>query len=58
LEQEKAEVHENLDKKLTKIVELHKELEEKSKEVAEKPRKTRPSSSNSTNQQGFLNISA
>jgi uncharacterized protein YigA (DUF484 family) len=36
LEQEKAEVRENLDKNMAKIVEMHKELEEKSEEVAEK----------------------
>jgi hypothetical protein len=36
LDQEKAEVHEDLAKKIAKIVELHKEVEEKSKMVVEK----------------------
>jgi hypothetical protein len=32
LEQEKAEVNENLEKNLAKIVEMHKEIEEKAKQ--------------------------
>jgi hypothetical protein len=36
VEQEKAELHEDLNKNLAKIVEMHKEMEEKSEEVAEK----------------------
>jgi hypothetical protein len=36
LELEKAEVQEDLNKNLAKIVEMHKEIEEKSEEVAEK----------------------
>jgi hypothetical protein len=36
LEQEKADVNEDLRKKMAEIVEIHKEAEEKSKEVAEK----------------------
>jgi hypothetical protein len=33
LEQEKAEVHEDLNKKLAEIEEMHKEVEEKSKQI-------------------------
>jgi peptidoglycan hydrolase CwlO-like protein len=36
LEHEKAEVHEDLHKKLAQIEEMHKEVEKKSEEVAEK----------------------
>jgi uncharacterized coiled-coil DUF342 family protein len=36
LEQEKAEVHEELGKKLVQLEEIHKEVEKKSEEVAEK----------------------
>jgi hypothetical protein len=36
LEQEKAKVHENLDKNLAEIAKMHKELEEKSQMIVEK----------------------
>jgi Tfp pilus assembly protein FimV len=36
LEQEKAELHEHLHQKLAEIVKMHTEVQEKSKEVAEK----------------------
>jgi uncharacterized coiled-coil DUF342 family protein len=36
LEQEKAEVHEDLRQKLAEIEEMHKEMEEKSEEIAQK----------------------
>jgi hypothetical protein len=36
VEQEKAELHEDLNKNLAEIVEMHKEMKEKSKVVAEK----------------------
>jgi hypothetical protein len=36
LEQKKAEINAELGKKLTEIVEMHKEVEEKSEELAEK----------------------
>jgi ABC-type transporter Mla subunit MlaD len=36
LEQEKAELHEDLNKKMTEIVAMHKEVEEKSEALAEK----------------------
>jgi peptidoglycan hydrolase CwlO-like protein len=36
LEQEKAEIQEDLHQKMAEIVDMHKEVEEKSEEVAEK----------------------
>jgi hypothetical protein len=36
VEQDKKEVQEDLRQKMAKIVEMHKEIEEKSEEVAEK----------------------
>jgi SMC interacting uncharacterized protein involved in chromosome segregation len=36
LEQEKAKLHEDLDKKMVEIVEMHKEVEEKSQELKAK----------------------
>jgi methyl-accepting chemotaxis protein len=36
LEQERAEVQEDLSQKMSEIVEMHKEVEEKSEELAEK----------------------
>jgi molecular chaperone GrpE (heat shock protein) len=36
LEQEKAEVHEELGRKLAEIEEMHKKMEDKSEEIAQK----------------------